>query len=69
MKKQVKLSPESLVEAVRRNKGRITPSDLCLASRVEEEVEGFFEVLRECRERGLLIVPSGIGAIIKLTKS
>lgn len=69
MKKQLKLTPESLVETVKRNKGRTTPSDLCLASNVEEEVEGFFEVLRECRDRGLLIVPSGIGAIIKLNKS
>lgn len=69
MKKQVKLTPEALVETVRLNKGRMTPSDLCLASNVEEEVEAFFEVLRECRDRGLLAVPSGIRAIIKLAKS
>lgn len=69
MKNQLKLTPESLVETVKGNKGSMTPSDLCLASNVEEEVEGFFEVLRECRDRGLLIVPSGIGGIIKLSKS
>lgn len=69
MKKHLKLSPDSLVETVKRNKGRMTPADLCLASNVEEQVEGFFEVLRECRDCGLLIVPSGIGGIIKLVKS
>jgi type I restriction enzyme, S subunit len=69
MKNNLKLSPEALVETVRRNKGRMTPAELCLASHVEEEVEGFFEVLRECRDQGLLVVPSGIGGIIKLAKS
>lgn len=69
MKKQTKVTPESVVDTVRRNKEKIKPSDLCLAFNVEEEVEAFFEVLRECRDRGLLIVPSGIGSIIKLAES
>lgn len=68
MKKQVILTPKSLVEIVRCHKGNMTPSDLCLASNVEEEVEAFFEILRECRNQGLLKVPSGVDAIIKLAK-
>ena len=61
-------TPEELVKIVKANKGKIRPQALCLAGGFDEEVETFFELLRHCRDKNMLDVPSGKNSTIKLTK-
>lgn len=68
MKRQKKHTTKSVVEAVKANRGRLRPQALCLACGFGEDVEDFFELLRDCRSKGTLVVPSGKNSVISLPK-
>jgi type I restriction enzyme S subunit len=59
---------ESLAQVVQDNGGTISPQGLCLACRLDDDVATFFELLRECRAEGLLVVPAGKNAMITVPK-
>jgi len=59
---------ESLLATVEANGGNVSPQTLCLACGFGEEVGAFFELLRECRNRGMLAISSGKNSMITFRK-
>jgi len=56
---------QEFIEVVERLGGEAEPERLLQAARLENDVDKFFDLIREGRNSGVLEVPVGIGGLIR----